>query len=368
MSKLVVEGVRIEDVLTHPNADALDLIKPEGKDFLPVVQKGRYAPGDFAIYVGEGAVLSEELLKETRFWDEEKDKGMLAGALGNRVKPVKLRGHVSQGILINPAAVAEIEHGADYAEALGIVKYEVPIPAHLAGEVDSLGVNFTYTDIENIKNWPDVFVPGEVVVAHEKLHGTCLVFSLRFNDETEAYDFVVSSKGQAGKGFAIRESESNYYWRVAKKYGIHHELRGLLVWFNVNGHDLEEVTLFGEGLGVQDLKYGSTNTDAEARFFDIRFTPKDGEPTYVDSDPLSWFLSQMGLPRVPRLYTGPFDIETITEAASGRETLTGKETHVREGAVVRPILERRHPSLGRVILKVISPDYLTRKGDATEYE
>ncbi|MYG14266.1 MAG: RNA ligase (ATP), partial [Gammaproteobacteria bacterium] len=40
--------------------------------------------------------------------------------------------------------------------------------------------------------------------------------------------------------------------------------------------------------------------------------------------------------------------------------------HMREGVVVRPVAERESPGLGRVILKSVSGDYLTRKG-GTEY-
>jgi hypothetical protein len=37
--------------------------------------------------------------------------------------------------------------------------------------------------------------------------------------------------------------------------------------------------------------------------------------------------------------------------------------------VVRPVIERRDSELGRVILKVISPAYLTKRGDeGTEFE
>lgn len=39
---------------------------------------------------------------------------------------------------------------------------------------------------------------------------------------------------------------------------------------------------------------------------------------------------------------------------------------MREGIVIRPVLERRHDALGRVQLKSVSDDYLLRKG-GTEY-
>jgi RNA ligase (TIGR02306 family) len=74
------------------------------------------------------------------------------------------------------------------------------------------------------------------------------------------------------------------------------------------------------------------------------------------------------LPLVPRLFCGPYDIERVLEFASGRETVSGKALHLREGVVVRPTVDRYSPVTGgRAIAKAVSPAYLTRKG-GTEYE
>jgi RNA ligase (TIGR02306 family) len=74
------------------------------------------------------------------------------------------------------------------------------------------------------------------------------------------------------------------------------------------------------------------------------------------------------LPLVPRLYEGPYDIDRVLEIASGRETVSGRGLHLREGVVVRPAVERYSPVTGgRAIAKAVSPAYLTRKG-GTEYE
>ena len=62
---------------------------------------------------------------------------------GFRLKTIKLRGQVSQGLIL-PISVVPITQfatalnlpeGMDVTEMLGIVKYEPPIPAELAGKV-----------------------------------------------------------------------------------------------------------------------------------------------------------------------------------------------------------------------------------------
>lgn len=76
---------------------------------------------------------------------------------------------------------------------------------------------------------------------------------------------------------------------------------------------------------------------------------------------------EIGLPFVPMLYEGPFDRERVLALASGRETVSGTEAHLREGIVIRPQTPRENEQIGRVVLKHVSGDYLTRKGERTEY-
>ena len=65
-------------------------------------------------------------------------------------------------------------------------------------------------------------------------------------------------------------------------------------------------------------------------------------------------------PLVPVLYEGPFSEAVLLDHTGGATVLGGG--HVREGVVVKPAAERESAELGRVILKNVSGDYLTRKG------
>lgn len=50
MSTFKVEVVKIAQVSSHTNADKLDLIAMEGKDWQCVSAKGSYQVGDLAVY------------------------------------------------------------------------------------------------------------------------------------------------------------------------------------------------------------------------------------------------------------------------------------------------------------------------------
>lgn len=351
----------------HPNADRLDIVQVDG--YTCVSQKGRFKTGDVAVYVPTDAVLPEAVLKASGFWDEEKGKGMLAGSKGNRVKPVRLRDVLSEGILLSLdvldregvswSAGQEQLQGIEVGGLLGIVKYEAPIPVSLAGDVKNCpGPMHAYTDIENIKKFPNVLVEGEEVVATEKAHGSCMIVLLH-DDE-----FYIASKGFAGKGQYLVDSRdeqdrpTNAYWRAFYKAGLDEKMRRA-----AKDAEVSTLMLFGEILGVQDMKYGMEN--GEVRF--VAFDAQIGEaPSYLDWVTFTSFCFTYRIPQVPTLYEGPYSPEAIAAVTDGLENLTGTEGHIREGVVVQPIKERRDPELGRVILKSVSADYLTRKG-GTEY-
>ncbi|MEU3839958.1 RNA ligase (ATP) [Streptomyces sp. NPDC028635] len=348
------------EVLTvhpHPDADALELAQVGL--YRAVVAKGAYRTGEAAVYIPEQAVLPAGLVEELGL------TGRLAGGAANRVKAVRLRGELSQGIVCRPKALAGVDlaraakDGTDFAELLGITKWVPPVPPTMNGEVESAPELLPWVDIENIQRYPDVFAPGEPVVLTEKLHGTaCLVTHVA--DEERVY---VSSKGFGAKSLALKEDARNLYWRAVRAHGVAEAAARLARRLGAR-----RVGIFGEvyGEGVQDLSYGADGRRDQAlgyAVFDVS-AEIDGAVRWLDPAGLL----DGELPLVPRLYEGPFAIERVLEWASGRETVSGKGLHLREGVVVRPARERYSPVTGgRAIAKAVSPAYLTRKG-GTEFE
>lgn len=342
----------------HPNADALELAQVGL--YRAVVAKGAYRTGDVALYIPEQAVLPTALVDELGL------TGRLAGKASDRVKAVRLRGELSQGIVCRPKALDGVNlvraaaEGTDFAELLGIVKWAPPVPPTMAGDVESAPDLLPWVEIENLHRFPDVFAPGEPVVLTEKLHGTaCLVTYVADEDRV-----LVSSKGFGAKGLALKEDPRNLYWRAVLGHGLPEVAARLAQRLGAR-----RVGLFGEvyGAGVQDLAYGA-NARAEDcvgfALFDLS-AEVDGEVRWLDPAEV---LEPGELPLVPRLYSGPYDVDTVLALASGRETVSGRELHLREGVVIRPAVERHSPVVGgRAIAKAVSPAYLTRKG-GTEYE
>lgn len=386
MSTFEVKIKRIDQVEHHPNADRLDLARID--DYRCVVGRDQYQVGQLVAYIPEAAVLPEWLIEKLGL------VGKLAGKDKNRVKAVKLRGVLSQG-LVYPTAprpksefpsieagkfidqgnvdciiaegnqVAVVREGDVVTDFLGITKYEPPIPTHMGGEVfNAFGMTLKY-DIENFKKYPTVLEEGEEVVMTEKIHGTwcCLGYHPDHGD-----GYIVTSKGLSEKGLAFKMNENNLtnlYVRALNattdSSGNNVVDRVLTTFFDLDA----PFYILGEvyGVGVQDLLYGAD--EPQFRVFDI-YVGQPGQGHYIDADKLQGMCAALGVEMVPTIYAGPFSKEAMEEATTGKETVSGQEINIREGVVIKPIQERQDLELGRVILKSVSEAYLLRKG-GTEY-
>ena len=329
----------------HPDADLLECARIG--DYFCIVGKNQFRDGDIAAYIPEAAIVPDQLISAMGL------EGKLAGKAKNRVKAIKLRGVLSQGLVY---AMPEKKAGVDVTEELGIVKYEPPIPVQMAGKVrNAFGKTVKY-DIENIKKYPDMFTEGEPVVITEKLHGTWCCWGW--------YDgeLLISSHGLSDKGLALKVDEEslakNLYVKMWKQY--EDKFYALRDWLE----PLNDFYLLGEiyGAGVQDLKYGAKVP--EFRAFDLFLEFADGHRRYSDLE----FIESMGFPVVPILYEGPYSRAILDELTDGK-TYLGGGANIREGVVVKPIPENECKSEltgHRKIAKSVSADYLLRKG-GTEY-
>lgn len=362
MSTFAVTIEPIRAILPIDGADAIELAQVAL--FTSVVPKGAYSPGELILYIPEAAILPDGLIAEIGL------QGRLAGSEKNRVKAVRLRGALSQGIVCRPQVLVDAgvfvpeKIGANFAKALGISKWVPEVPTHMSGDAYPCAEFLRWVDIENIKKYPDVFADDEIVDVTEKIHGTCFVST--YIPETDTLH--VSSKGMSAKGLALVESDSNVYWKMAHLCGVKDFLQKVADHAALCGNTSTSFALYGEvfGRGIQDLHYGTS--EPTFRAFDLR-AGENGWASYGSMQEM-WAMFKPGFDLVPLLYNGPFNMDLIWGLASGNETVSGSEGNIREGVVVRPQVERHSDVLGgRAIAKFVSDDYLTRKNKgATEFE
>ena len=339
MSTLKAEVVTVT-VLPHPGADRLDVIVIDRKMWRCVAGKGQFKTGDLAVYLPVDSVIPAPLIK---------DLG-IEKLYSKKLKTIKLRGCVSQGMVI-PLPGSEgsripntlghsLVEGDDLTEMLGIKKFEEIIPTHMNGIQLPNHPGFPkYTDIENIKNFPNVFEPGEQVVVCEKLHGTNGRAAL-----IEGKLFV------GGHNMNLAESETNLYWRAARQLNLSEKLReGEQVFFEVYGHK------------IQDLHYGKKPGEIGVGIFDWM-----RDQTYLDHQEFLDTLQDRGLLGfvVPLVKIFFWDTALLPGITEGQSLIAPDQ--IREGVVLRPIKERYSEVVsGRCIIKSISETYLCRH-DGTE--
>jgi RNA ligase (TIGR02306 family) len=304
-----------------------------------VVKKDEYKVGDLAVYYEIDSFLPVrpqfEFLRKSSF-------KRMGSSEGFRLKTIRLRGQISQGLLTPiPEGISNPREGDDLTEALDIVKYEPPIPAQLAGKIKGTFPSFIpKTDEIRIQNFESEvgFSPvGERAYVTEKLDGTS--FTCYFNNGVF---------GVCGRNWELSETSDNSLWRMANvlqlkekmtKHGKNIALQGELVGAGINGN------LYG----LSDHKL----------YFFTGYDIDKGRRMFFDE--LEWVLFGLQLQMVPLLEKYGFVIpnesnivDYMLKYAEGKSVLNMEVD--REGVVVRG-LEREFS------FKAISNTYLLGSKD-----
>lgn len=336
LSKEPIEGTK-----------SLELVRVLG-GYGVITKVDEYQVGDLVAYIPVGASLPEAAIRRM---------GIIRSRLaGNRVvKPFPILSAVSEGFVYK-AEEGWVE-GDDVADVLELDKFVVPDLVSNVGRrkvEETYCFNFDFNSAKSLKE--PLFYPGEKIQVSEKLHGSAGVYVLQPDG-----GFLIGTKKLMAKGQYYTLADSTVHVQCAMDLDIFGKMS------RVFAKATEPVFLLGEVLGVQDLSYGYSNTSTGYRVFDVYLGwPLNGR--YVNDDELDSLCQSLGLERVPVLYRGPYNEEIIKSLVSGTETLTGKETHMREGVVVKACQERMQKGMpgNRAACKVVSEAYLVRK-DGTEY-
>lgn len=341
MSTIKVEVTTIRDIRPHTNADKLELATING--WQVAIQKGRYHVDQPVIYFEQGTVISQEMADNLGVTNYLSGKTDIDGNRVLVVNRIKLRGEPSYGLVIPGDGYAV---GQDVADVFGAYKYRPPVK--LLGsdaEVDH-ALFHKYTEVENLRSYPDIFMTEDDVVVTEKIHGTnCRVGFVVENGEAV---WMAGSRQLRRKDPGRDKWKDNLYWMPLSEQSV----IDLMEYLLLNG--AQSAVLYGEvfGRGVQSYDYGKYAPVFSA--FDLMVNGR-----YLDYDEFKTAAYMFDVPIVPTVYTGKYDIGKIKELSDGESTVGGK--HGREGVVVKPVKERIDTKIGRVILKYVGDQYLFGK-------
>ena len=313
----------------EPIEGADSIVKATVLGWQLVVKKGEFKEGDLCVYCEIDSILPEK--PEFEFLKPRK----------MRIRTIKLRGQISQGICF-PLSIlpddVEIEEGKDVTEILGITKYEPPIPANLEGVAKGRFPSFIpKTDETRVQVLQDVL---------DKYKGETFFYTEKLDGSSATYYYNEGAFGVCSRNLELLETEENTLWKLAREQKIEEKLKSL----NKN------IAIQGEIIGesVQGNKYKLRGQ--HIYFFNVYDID---EHRFLNLDEFESFFKNLELKTVPLLernYKLSNNIEELVELATGKSVLADVQ---KEGIVLRPVKEIVD-NTGRISFKAINPRFLLK--------
>ena len=336
---------RIYKIEQIEGADRIELASVLG--WQCVVNKGQFQPMDLAVYFEIDSFLP--IRPEFEFMRASSYRKTDIMGEGFRLKTMRFRGQVSQGLLLPidqfPEIPSDMGIGTDVTDILGVRKWEIEEKVTTGGTViGTLPIDVPHTDETRVQAEPDLIgdFAGLEYYITTKMDGSSHSVSL---DED---GFHVT-----GHNYEYRDDGKSAFYELAKRDNIEEKLRK---YYEDNG--LKTITVQGElcAPGIQQNRLRLTKP--EWYVFTIRI---DGKR--VGLKKMQDVCAAMDLQMVPVEEVGAdlpskySTVEALLERADGEYPKGGKK----EGIVIRPtepiFNERISASLS---MKVVSNKYLLK--------
>lgn len=207
---------RIAEIKDIDGAEFIEAARVDG--WWVVAKKGEFPVDSLAVYMEVDSFVPTEIAPFlTRDGHEPKE---FEGVKGERLRTVKLRGQLSQGLLL-PISILPtttvIEVGNDVTELLGVLKWERHISPQLYGQAKGNFPSFLHkTDQERVQNIGIQlqYYVNQTFEVTIKLDGSsCTIFS---NGEED---------GVCSRNLELKRDENNAFWKIALEYDIHKKIR-----------------------------------------------------------------------------------------------------------------------------------------------
>jgi hypothetical protein len=362
MGRKLASIQKIIDIRPIKDADAIEVAQVLGWECV-IAKKDDFNIGDLVVYIEIDSIMPEkpeyEFLRQRKF----------------RVRTIRLRGQVSQGLVL-PVSVlpkkVKMNEGEDVTDILGVRKYDpqAEIEERLAKEQADREKNkikkflsryswfrrlftknrggfpsfISKTDEDRIQLFPDIC---------EKERDTVVEITEKLDGQSGTW-FLVRHKGLFGSKFSfgvcsrkvlLNRPDTSSYWQMAKKYNIENVLKNLI-------DDNNYVAIQGEicGEGIQGNKYGLRERDMWAFNLIYPYGKVEGKAA-------ERILEEQGIKFVPFVAKNVRMFASIQEALgySNGKSMLNPET-LREGLVVRNYEKG-------LSFKVVSPEFLLKYGE-----
>jgi len=381
----------IDEVIEIPGADKVELVRLEG--WQSVVSKGKHKVGDLVVYIETDALLPDkpefEFMRSRKF----------------RVKQIKLRGCISNGLVFSPAEFTSFrikqqftlgDLGDDLTTKLDIVHYQKQaeeasvknprlrkkgLKGYLYGKAIK-AIELCVGPINAMGPWPGTCPKsdepridhiwnslkskyvGTPVIATEKMHGkslTAYFYKGKFGVCSRNYELLSEStrpttpfKKSIGNfiakslGIKITSQDQEDYWVYVKSHNLEICLPAYCEVCNKNL--AVQMELCGPKINGNLYKF----TEMKAFVFNIWDIDAKRYYNYAEMKDLCRLLGLTPVPLVAEFLLHD-DMAKYIADVSINSSIT--PSSIQEGWVVRPIVETKDPCIGRLSFKIISPLY-----------
>jgi len=342
----------ISEIRPHTNADALELAIIDG--WQCVVKKGEFQSGDAIVYFEIDSWIPDTVAP---FLSKGKKPREYEGVAGEKLRTIRLRGELSQG-LVMPLSVLQANTmglitamqanndyliGADVTDALNIKKWEKPVPANLRGYArGNFPAFIRKTDQERIQNLFNKLTEQQRDGLYE--------VTLKIDGSSATFYVKDGEVGVCSRNLELKTDESNadnMYVKMFNQLGLREKL---LSYHAETGHN---IALQGEiyGAGIN----GNWEQISDVRFalFDI-FDIDNG--FYVSPSFRHALAKDFDMPHVPVIEPAcgvPRTLEQLLDMAN-RPSIHNK---IAEGIVFKSLTD---PDFS---FKVINNEYLLGGGE-----
>lgn len=244
MERTLASVRKINEIKPIEGADLIELAIIDG--WQVVTQKSNnFKPGDLVVYFEIDSLLpiipKFEFLRPSSYVSAAHS----AEGEGFRIKTRKLRGEISQGLILPISEIydliqdynVDLHEGYDLTHILNVKKYERVVPANFQGTATGFFPSFIpKTDAERVQNCFKKVCKDHEFEVTEKLDGTSFTF-FRTNDDV----------GVCSRNYQLEFDETNIYWQIALRYDLPVKLRELNYNIAIQGEII--------GNGIQGNKY-----------------------------------------------------------------------------------------------------------------
>jgi len=334
MERKLASVRRISDIQEIPGADMIELAIVDGWKVVVAKNVG-HKINDLVVYCEIDSFLP--IREEFEFLRKSSFKKM-GDEEGFRLKTIKLRGQVSQGLILpldvllsTGVSSDDVYEGLDVTGMLNIVKYEPPIPAELAGKVKGLFPSFIRkTDEERIQN-----LAGE----YEEMKKHTYYVTEKLDGSSATFYYNNGVFGVCSRNLELIETEGNTFWKVARELDLENKLQKL------NSNICLQGELIGEGIQGNPYKIKG-QTVRFFNIFDIDNQEYYGLPNFLITLDV---LQLESVPVLDRNFQLPNSVDELLNYSDKKSKLN--PNFDREGIVIRS-LDRK------ISFKVISNKFL----------